>query len=79
MALSEKQKHDLKKFVKDMVSVHLSPYEDSPVMAYVKPGVTVEVLKEEGGWVTVRLMNRCRGYVELQNLSPVPPKFPEEQ
>lgn len=51
-----------------MTRVHVSPDKKSPVMAYLKPGLTVDLVEEQGQWGKILLMDRGAGFIALNQL-----------
>ena len=51
-----------------MAAVHVSPDEKSPVIAYMGSGTTANVIKEEGNWGKIKLMDGGAGYISLKYL-----------
>jgi len=66
--LKEKKKIDWEGLLKGMVTVHLKPNDQSPIIAYLAPGALTNVIREEGQWVKIGLMDNCTGYIANQYL-----------
>ena len=66
--LERKTSWDWKELVKGMVSVHLSADSRSSVIAYLSPGAKAELIKSEGEWGKIALMDDCSGYMFLRHL-----------
>lgn len=61
--LKEEKEIDWKDLRKGMVTVHLKPDNRSPVIAYLAPGALTDVIRNEGKWVKIELMDNCTGYI----------------
>ena len=57
-----------------MVKVHVKPDGNSPVIAYLGPGVKADLLREEGKWGEIQLMDGGTGFIALKHLKPAPVK-----
>ena len=67
-ALRNKLSWDWKQLVKGMVSVHFRADSSSAVIAYLNPGAKAELIKAEGEWGKIALMDDCSGYMALRHL-----------
>jgi len=59
---------NLGKLTREMVKVHLSPDKNSPVIAYMGLGARADLIKEEGDWGKIVLMDSGIGYIALKHL-----------
>lgn len=66
--LKEEKEIDWKGLIKGMVTVHLKPDENSPVVAYLAPGALADVIDQEGPWVKIGLMDNCTGFIANKHL-----------
>jgi len=53
---------------KGMITVHLKPDMNSPVIAYLAPGALTDVVDQEGPWVKIGLMDNCTGFIASKYL-----------
>lgn len=61
---------DWGKLVEGMASVHFRADTSSAVIAYLSPGAEAELIKAEGEWGKIALMDDCSGYMFLRHLRP---------
>jgi len=66
--LKEEKEIDWKGLIKGMVTVHLKPDKNSPVIAYLAPGALTDVIDQEGKWVKIGLMDNCTGFIANKHL-----------
>jgi hypothetical protein len=66
--LKKGEKIDWEGLIKGMVTVHLKPDNNSPVIAYLAPGALTEVIEQQGTWVKIGLMDSCTGFIANKNL-----------
>ena len=66
--LKEGKEIDWKGLIKGMVTVHLKPDNNSPVIAYLAPGALTDVIGREGKWVKIGLMDNCTGFIANEHL-----------
>jgi len=70
--LQTEQPLNWKKLTMGMVTVHVSPDENSPVIAYLGSGSEAELIEEQGHWGKVALIDSAAGFVALKYLNPAP-------
>ena len=61
-----------KEAVFGMVAVHLGPDKKSPVLAWFGPGAKAGVIREQGPWAVVSLMDGGSGYILKRYVGPAP-------
>ena len=61
--LSEDNHFDLKKLAAGMAEIHASADKDSPVIGYLGAGAEAQLLRMEGRWARIALMDNYFGYV----------------
>jgi len=66
--LERRRPLDWKEVTVGMVTVHVSPERGSPVIAYLREGVKIQVVEERGEWGKIALMDRSVGFVALKQL-----------
>jgi len=66
--LNKKHPLNWKEMTGGMATVHVSPEKGSPVMAYLREGLEVEVMEEQGEWGKIALMDRSAGFIALKHL-----------
>jgi hypothetical protein len=66
--LKEEREIEWKGLTKGMVTVHLKPDKNSPVIAYLAPGALTNVIAQEGTWAKIGLMDNCTGFIDNKHL-----------
>lgn len=66
--LKQGKEIDWEGLIKGMVTVHLKPDKNSPVIAYLAPGALADVINQEGKWFKIGLMDNCTGFIVHKHL-----------
>jgi hypothetical protein len=66
--LKLKELPDRKTLFKNMVAVHHSKDNNSPVIAYLGRGSQTEIISRSGEWAEIALMDKCTGYIAFRYL-----------
>ncbi|MFC1812359.1 hypothetical protein ACFL03_06665 [Thermodesulfobacteriota bacterium] len=63
-ALNQNETRNLNEFTDGMINVHISPDNNSPVIAYLGTGEDVEFVEQVGTWARIGLMDSYAGFAE---------------
>jgi hypothetical protein len=66
--LEEERVFDWSQLTRGMSPVHFSPNDDSVVIGYLGPGEETEIMKQQGKWFEIEMMDDHSGFVGLNYL-----------